>query len=384
MENNEKLFRVGPIRPPSEANSLLLQVTAGCTWNKCKFCQLYKNSPFKAFSVDSIKEDIDSMAYYAQIAEKYLRKGLSFRNYGEFEECSKMTHNELNCFYMIFNWLAYGGENVFLQDGNSLALKAERVEEVLLYLRKTFPQIKRVTTYARAETLSKISIEQFKALNAAGLDRIHSGYETGSDEVLELINKGVTSQQEITAGKNVKASGIELSIYLMPGVGGKALSESNALGTAEVIRAIDPDFVRIRTAVITKGSGLWEDYQNGTYELCGDTDKIKEIRLIIENTSACTGQLVSGDHIINLLPEVNGKLDQDQDKMLAVIDEYLELPALKQRVYQFFKRQAMVNRPSDLGAISVNELKEAEVFCKPFTSDKEWDAEINKMMRRFI
>lgn len=384
MGNNEKLFRVGPIRPPSEANSLLLQVTAGCTWNKCKFCQLYKNSPFKAFSVDSIKEDIDNMAYHANIAEKYLSKGLSFRNYGEFEECKTMTHNELNCFYMIFNWLSHGGENVFLQDGNSLALKAERVEEVLLYLRETFPGIKRVTTYARAETLAKISVDQFKALKAAGLDRIHSGYETGSDEVLELINKGVTAEQEITAGQNIKASGIELSIYLMPGVGGKALSEANALGTAEVIRAIDPDFVRIRTAVITKGSGLWEDYQNGIYELCGDTDKIKEIRLIIENTRECSGQLVSSDHIVNLLPEVNGRLDQDYNKMLGVIDEYLTLAPLRQRVYQLFKRQGNVSKPEDLDYIPAKEMREAEMFCKSFSTDKEWDEQINKMMSRFI
>lgn len=384
MENNEKLFRVGPIRPPSESNSLLLQVTAGCTWNKCKFCQLYKNSPFRAYSVDSIKEDIDNMAYHAKIAEKYLSKGLSFKNYGEFEECSKMTHNELNCFYMMFNWLVHGGENVFLQDGNSLALKAERVEEVLLYLRKTFPQVKRITTYARAETLSKISVEQFKALKAAGLDRIHSGYETGSNEVLGLINKGVTAEQEITAGQSVKAAGIEFSIYLMPGVGGKALSESNALGTAEVIRAIDPDFVRVRTTVITKGSGLWEDYQNGSYELCGDTDKIKEIRLIIENTSQCSGQLVSGDHIVNLLPEVNGRLDQDHQKMLGIIDEYLELSTLRQRVYQLFKRQGNVTKPSDLDFIPQKQIDEAEAFCKSFTSDKEWDSEINKMMSRFI
>lgn len=384
MENNQKVFRVGPIRPPSEANSLLLQVTAGCTWNKCKFCQLYKNHPFKAYGVDSIKEDIDTMAYYAKIAEKYIKKGLTFRNYGEFEECKRMTHDELNSFYMMFTWLAYGGENVFLQDGNSLALKAERVEEVLLYLRKTFPQVKRVTTYARAETLSKISLEQFKALKAAGLDRIHSGFETGSNEVLELINKGVTAQQQIIAGKTIKESGIELSIYLMPGVGGKALSEANALGTAEVIRAIDPNFVRIRTAVITEGSGLWEDYQNGTYELCSDTDKINEIKLIIENTSGCTGQLVSEDHILNLLPKVNGRLDQDHGEMLTIIREYIELPPLKQRVYQLLRRQASVAQPSDLDYISGVELKEAEKFCSSFTSDKEWDGEINRMMHRFI
>lgn len=384
MENKEKVFRVGPIRPPSEANSLLLQVTAGCTWNKCKFCQLYKNSAFRAFSVDSIKEDIDTMAYYAEIVKKYLTKGFTFRSYSEFDECKTMTHNELNCFYMIFNWLAHGGENVFLQDGNSLALKAERVEEVLLYLREVFPHIKRITTYARAETLSKITLDQFKNLKAAGLDQIHSGYETGSDEVLKLINKGVTAEQEIAAGKTIKASGIKLSIYIMPGVGGKALSEANALGTARVIRGVDPDFVRIRTAVITRGSGLWEDYEKGSYELCGDTDKIKEIKLIIENTKGCTGQLVSGDHILNLLPNVNGNLNQNHKEMLAGVDEYLELPLLKQRVYQFFRRQGSVSQPSDLVRISRKDTQQVEEFCNSFTSDDEWDLEINRRMSRFI
>lgn len=384
MENNEKVFRVGPIRPPSEANSLLLQVTAGCTWNKCKFCQLYKNSPFRAFSVDSIKEDIDTMAYYAEIVKKYIRQGFSFRDYGAFEECKNMTHNELNSFCMIFNWLSHGGENVFLQDGNSLALKAERVEEILLYLRKAFPQIKRVTSYARAETLSKIALDQFKALKAAGLNQIHSGYETGSDEVLALINKGVTADQEIKAGKTVKASGIAFSIYLMPGVGGKDLSEANALGTAQVIRAIDPDFVRIRTAVITRGSGLWEDYQKGEYQLCGDTDKIKEIKLMIENAKNCTGQLVSGDHILNLLPYVNGNLSQENEEMIAKINEYLHLPLLKQRIYQLFRREGSVSQPSDLACISRQDIQKAEEFSNSFASEDEWDLEINKMMSRFI
>ena len=384
MKENEKVFRVGPIRPPSEASSLLLQVTAGCTWNKCKFCQLYRHTPFRAFSVDSIKKDIDTMASYAEIAEKYLSKGFAFRDYSEFAECKTMTHDELNSFYIVFNWLAHGGKNVFLQDGNSLALKAERVEEVLLYLKEAFHQIERITTYARAETLSKISPDQFKNLKAAGLDQIHSGYETGSDEVLELIDKGVTSEQEIAVGKIIKEAGIKLSIYIMPGVGGKALSEANALGTARVIREADPDFVRVRTAVITRGSGLWDEYEKGAYQLCGDTDKIKEIKLIIENTESCTGQLVSGDHILNLLPNVNGCFSQNYEEMSAMIDEYLDLPLLKQRVYQFFRRQGSVSQPLDLESVSRQDMQKAEEFCRSFTSDKEWDLAINTMMSRFI
>ena len=141
------------------------------------------------------------------------------------QRLEKMTHAEQECYYFIYRWLAHGGENVFLQDGNSLAVKTERVLEVLRYLREKLPSIRRITTYGRAETLSKISVEQYKQLKEAGLDRIHSGFESGSDNVLKLINKGVTSEQEITAGRNIKEAGIELSVYFMPGIGGRSILE---------------------------------------------------------------------------------------------------------------------------------------------------------------
>ena len=132
-----------------------------------------------------------------------------------------MLPEQQNCYYVVANWLLNGGKNVFLQDGNTLALSGGRLSEVLIYLKKAFPQIERITSYGRAENLSKVSAEQFAELKEAGLDRIHSGYESGSDKVLQMVNKGVTSRQQITAGKNIKAGGLELSVYFMPGLGGK-------------------------------------------------------------------------------------------------------------------------------------------------------------------
>ena len=205
-------YRIGPIRPPSEAQSLLLQVTQGCTWNKCKFCNLYRHTSFRAYTIDSIKQDIDRMAGYAQKAMKYRQPDGTWDINRMNAEMSLMPGDERNCYFLVANWLVNGGENVFLQDGNTLALSGGRLTEVLIYLRRVFPRIKRITSYGRAENLSRVSAEEFAELKAAGLDRIHSGYESGSDEVLALVNKGVTARQQITAGQNIKSGGLELSV----------------------------------------------------------------------------------------------------------------------------------------------------------------------------
>lgn len=375
-------FHIGPIRPPSEANSLLLQVTAGCTWNKCKFCQLYRHSQFKAYTVDNIKADIDVMAHYRDLIEKHHLPDGSWDSQAISAELATFSQEEQECYYMIYRWLVHGGENVFLQDGNTLALTAGRLTEVLLYLRSKFPTIKRITSYGRAETLSKVTAEQYKELKAAGLDRIHSGFETGSDAVLQLINKGVTSAQQIQAGKNIKAGGIELSVYFMPGVGGKALSEDNACGTARVVREINPDFVRIRTAVIKKGTELWQDFEQGRFELCSENDKVQEIRTLIEQTASCQGTLVS-DHMINLLQEVSGRLDKDNRKMLRMIDDYLNLPKLEQKMYQLARRAVLVTEPSDMARLSTRQKSQLLEVCHSIP-EEEWDFKMNELMMNYI
>lgn len=383
MEERQKTYRIGPIRPPSEANSLLLQITAGCTWNRCKFCDIYKHDHFRAFTVESIKKDIDVMAEYADMVRSYMDEKGSLNRRTVLARLDGMTQEEKNCYYLVYRWIANGGENVFLQDGNSLAVKTERVLEVLEYLREKLPSIKRVTTYGRAETLSKITAEQYAALKKAGLDRIHSGFESGSDRVLQLIDKGVTAEQEIQAGKNIKEGGIELSVYFMPGIGGKDLTEENALETAEVVRQIDPDFLRIRSAVIKEGTGLWEDYIQGRIRLCSENDKLNEIKLLIENTEGCTGYLAS-DHIINLLQRVEGRLDLDRFTMLASIHEYFALTPTEQKLFQLARRYGMVTEPGDLNLLSREHLDRLGAAIHSINDEELWNEKMNEIMMSYI
>lgn len=382
-KNTETVFRIGPIRPPSEAESLLLQVTSGCTWNKCKFCQLYRGTRFKAYSADSIKADIDNMVILADRVRKYRAADGSWDIDGINSELQLCEGEEMQCFYMIAGWLLGGGENVFLQDGNTTALSSGRLTDVLIYLKQAFPSIKRITSYGRAENLARVSAEEFAELKAAGLDRIHSGFETGSDLVLKKINKGVTAEQEIIAGKNVKAGGIELSVYFMPGVGGKELTAENAEGTSEVINAVNPDFLRIRTAFIKPGTGLYEDFLNGDMTLCSDDEKLTEIRTVIERAEGITTMLVS-DHMINLLQGIKGSLKDDKDKMIAMIDDYLAMPEEEKKMYQAARRMAKVISPKQMPRLSPYDKKVIRQLIEAYPDPYEWEIKMNELAGRYI
>lgn len=375
-------YRIGPIRPPSEAQSLLLQVTCGCTWNKCKFCNLYRYTKFRAYTIDSIKEDIDTMAAYAEKAERHRRTDGTWELAAINEELAAMGEEEQNCYYVVAMWLMSGGRSVFLQDGNTLALSGGKLTEVLQYLRQTFPQIERITSYGRAENLSRVSAEEFAELKEAGLDRIHSGYESGSDEVLALVNKGVTAEQQIRAGKNIKAGGLELSIYFMPGLGGKTLSKENARGMANVVSQVNPDFVRVRTACVKPGTELYEDFEQGKLILCSDDEKVEEIRLLITETKGVTTRLVS-DHIVNLLQAVKGSLQTDKEKMLAIIDEYLGLPDTERKLFQIARRTGRVVSLKEMRRIS-SEDKSAFLQIIARDTDAEWTEKMNALAGRYI
>lgn len=384
MEQQERTFRIGPIRPPSEADSLLLQVTNGCTWNKCKFCQLYRHTKFKAYSADSIKADIDNIVYQADIIRRYQTPLGAWDIDGLNRELGQIpSEEERQCFYMVANWLLGGGENVFLQDGNTTALSSGRLSDVLIYLKQAFPNIKRITSYGRAENLSRVSAEEYAELKAAGLDRIHSGFETGSDAVLQKINKGVTQQQEITAGKNIKAGGIELSVYFMPGVGGKGLTKENAEGTSHVINEVAPDFLRIRTAAVKPGTGLYEDYQNGQLTLCSDDEKLLEIRTIIQQAADIDTRVVS-DHIINLLQGIEGHIVLDRRKMLDMIDGYLDQPEHEKRLYQAARRMALVNGPQDMKYLDQSRIDQMESLIRAVPDPYGWEEKMNALIGRYI
>lgn len=376
-------FRIGPIRPPSEANSLLLQVTQGCTWNRCKFCELYKNQKFRAFSADSIKEDIDAIVYYAEKAKPYFNEDGTRDDAGLRRALATTSGDAQQCFYMVVNWLAHGGEHVFLQDGNTLALQNGRLADVLNYLKQAFPKINRITSYGRAESLSGISLDSYKELRAAGLTRIHSGFESGSDKVLAYIDKGTTSAEQILAGRNIKEAGIELSVYFMPGVGGKALSQENARGMAHVVSEIDPDFLRIRTAAIKENTKLHEEWQAGTFQLCSDDDKVLELQTLIRDAHG-ESTMVASDHIINLLPLLEGKLNADKPKLLGIIDEYLALTPIDRRIYQLLRRNNVMESVADLKGLGEADYQRFVDMCRQIPDETQWTKQMNMLIARYV
>lgn len=379
-EKGNGIFRIGPIRPPSEADSLLIQITNGCTWNRCKFCQLYRHTDFRAYSVDSILDDIDEIAGIIEDVERY-RHGNKWDLEGLDSKIADLKGEAKQCFYMVATWYLSGSKKVFLQDGNSIILRGGKLATVLQYLKKKLPMIERITTYGRAQNLSVFQPEDFVKLHESGLDCIHSGFETGSDEVLQLVNKGTTQEQQIKAGKMITDAGIELSVYFMPGLGGHELSLENARGTVEVVNACHPNYLRIRTAAVKPGTGLEEDWKAGVFSLATEEDKLSEIRYLVEHADF-DGQIVS-DHMINLLQDVEGHCQRDRQYMLGLIDEYNSMPEMDRKMYQLMRRSMHAQRPADLAMLSA---REKEIYGKLVeeTSDEQWTEKMNAMISRYI
>jgi len=326
--NNRQLsFEQGPIRPPSEAKSLLVRITRNCPWNKCGFCKTYKGKRFSIRPVAEVKEDIETIKkMYDDI--KALSWQLGYRGEVNEEVVRSLygsSRSESNGFMNVAMWLYYGEGSVFLQDGNNLGVKTDDLVEVLTLLKKTFPEIRRITSYGRSKTIAKRkTVEELKALRAVGLSRIHIGLESGSDAVLDLVRKGVTAAEHIEAGRKIKAAGLSLSEYVIPGLGGKKLWREHALETARVLNQINPDYIRLRSLRVLDGAGLDEKVASGEFEPLNDEETVREIRLMIEHLDAIDSYLVS-DHILNLLEEVEGKFPKDKPTMLAVIDRFLRL-----------------------------------------------------------
>lgn len=381
-DRKDRSFEIGPIRPPSEASSLLLQITQGCTWNKCRFCTVYRGSTFHVIQPDDVKKNIDNMAYFRDIIGDCATSEGRIDKDKLYSYLEKFTQSELECFYMVYNWLANGGESVFLQDGNSIALKPEKLADILVYLRKKFPHIKRVTTYGRAETLSRWSLEQWKLLRESGLDRIHSGFESGSDNVLKMINKGLTQEQQIDGGLKIKAAGMELSVYFMPGIGGKEFSEENARETAYVVNRINPDFVRLRTFILKLESEMFDMLRNGEFTELTDIEKLGEIRDLIALIDMPQTHVVS-DHIVNLVGSLAHPISE-KEKMLAKIDEILKLPQHEQRMYQLARRYGMVEEYKHMSAISPSQRSRFEEIIEKNPQPEQWEAYLNGILRRYV
>ncbi|MFH0754931.1 MAG: radical SAM protein, partial [Candidatus Omnitrophota bacterium] len=221
-------FELGPIRPVDEADSLLIRTTRGCPWNRCEFCVNYKDMPFSLRALDDIKQDIVAAAKY----------------YGNrtFETC-------------------------FLQDGDSFLMKTDELVTLLTFLKQTFPTLNRISSYGRAQTMVRKSAQEMQAISQAGLNKLYCGMESGSDKVLEKVNKGATANDIVMSSRRAKEAGMLISEFIILGLGGEALWEEHARETARVLSEIDPHFIRVLTIGVKPGSGLSQQMKAGAYTL---------------------------------------------------------------------------------------------------------------------
>ena len=306
-ESTEKIaklsFAVGVYRPPSEGGSasLLLRITENCPWNKCTFCEMYKGHPFVYRSVEDIKADIDTVNAISDeltaVSGKMGQGGLITREVGMAMLRVDPSLNENYCFITVFNWLYSGGKTAFLQDADSMIMRPHEIIEVLKYLRGTLKTLTRVTSYTRSKTLARRKLEELKAIREAGLDRLHVGLETGDDELLRIVHKGVTSAEQIDGGKKAMAAGFQLSEYWMPGLGGRERWRQHAENTARVLTAINPDYIRSRPLVPRRGTPMFEEYERGRLTLSSPHERLEELRLMIEGLNVTSR--VCFDHNMN-------------------------------------------------------------------------------------
>lgn len=282
----------GPIyRPPSEADSLLIQATVGCPHNRCSFCMIYKKGPaYRVRPVSDICEDID----------------VALDRYGDTVK------------------------TLFFPAGNTIAMPTGDLAAICRYAKSKFPSLRRITVYGSSPYIVQKGQADLNTLREAGLSRIHVGLESGDDETLKRVKKGTNAAEQVMAGQLVKHAGIELSEYVILGLGGRERWEPHALNTAGAITAIAPDFVRLRTLVPKVNTLLLHQMKKGRFQLLTPHEVLKETRLLIENIH-CQTQLTS-DHYTNYL-DLSGHLPGDKDRMLAGIDQALNWNASRFRPF---------------------------------------------------
>lgn len=357
-------FEICSIRPPTENSSLTFRLTRNCYWNKCGFCPVYKTgAKFSKRSIEDVELDISrakkiddllfengltgysspsQSALYSLITEvkqARLDAGITdsmHEQSNELEDSPDLDERLRwflswfkdkptieDSFTHLYSWRTGGGRTCFLGDADSLILKPEFISRAASLVKQTFPSIDRITVYGRTKSAAQArSLSDLKIYSKSGISRVHFGIESGSNKVLELVTKGETSDDHITGVLKVKEAGISCSVYVMPGLGGKSLTDENATETAKVLSKIAPDFVRLRTLEVFPGTGIDRLIKNCSFTEASEEDVVREIRTIVSETS-CETAIVS-DSATNLL-DINGKLPHDRERMLQVIDSYLNL-----------------------------------------------------------
>ncbi|MGD9300529.1 MAG: radical SAM protein, partial [Desulfobacterales bacterium] len=268
------------IRPPSEANSILLQVTVGCSRNKCTFCGTYTGERFRIKPDAVIMEDIDFAAHYSRRQRR-----------------------------------------LFLCDGDALIIPQKRLLKILQTIEKRLPWVTRVGAYANAKSLDMKTLEELKSLKTHGLGIVYMGLETGDDVTLKRINKGAMSEKMIAMGRKAKEAGLKLSITVLLGIAGRRRSLIHAQETGRVLSAIDPDYVGALSLMLIPGTPLFEDYQSAKFSLIEPDEMLAELRTMVAATNLSRG-LFHANHASNYLP-IKARLPKDKETTLNLIDQAL-------------------------------------------------------------
>jgi len=266
------------IRPPSEAYSLLLQVTVGCSHNKCTFCPSFKDKRFRIKSLEEIEEDL-------------------------IDASRRIRHVD----------------RLFLCDGDALIIPQKRLLEILEAVQKHLPGVRRIGTYGNAKSILRKSVEELCELKEHGLGIVYLGIETGNEELLLKIRKGATYDQIVEAGRRVKEAGITLSATVLLGIGGIEKSMQHARDTARILTDVDPDFAGVLTVMVVPGTPLDEERKAGSFILPGTFDLLKELGVIL-SAARFSNCFFTANHASNYLP-IRARMPRDQEKVIRLIDE---------------------------------------------------------------
>lgn len=269
-------------RPPSEASSLIVQATVGCSHNRCVFCTLYKDKRFRIRTVEEILQDLD----------------WGFRHYGP------------------------AVQRIFLADGDALIIKTADLLRIFSKCRELFPALRRIGIYGSPQSILGKSVEELQALKEAGLGIVYLGVESGSDAVLSRMNKGVTAEQMIAAGRRVKASGITLSAMIILGLGGRELSLEHARESARICSALQPDYLSLLTLMIEDHSGLSSLIRSGEFSEISPQEALTELHALVSGLEL-ERTVLRSNHASNYV-SINGRLPKDKARILADIEQCLE------------------------------------------------------------
>ena len=266
-------------RPPSEARSLIVQVTIGCAHNKCTFCTMYKDKQFRVRKKEEVLEDFQ----------------MAYDTYGD------------------------RIRRIFLADGDALIVRTPDLLDILNFIREKFPSTERVTSYGTPGDILRKSEEELKSLARAGLDMVYMGAESGDAVTLERINKGVTREEIIEAGQKLRRCGIRSSITLISGLGGRERKREHAVESAKLISAIKPDYVGFLTLMLDESTEIYRQIQAGEMELLTPEEVVEEMRLFLTNVDS-QGTVFRANHASNYVI-LNGNLNEDIEEMLQRLDE---------------------------------------------------------------